>query len=318
VGAECLRRITDVSPEIKLLDASDLAAAEERGDSASREQYDSVLAQAEVVCGFIPPKNVIARAPKLKWIHSMLAGVDRFLDVSITQSQVVLSNTRGIHGTQVSELVFEMMLMFAKEALLCFQLKQKKQWRKFIPTRLRSKTIGILGLGNIGLEIARLAKAFGMKVIAVDETRGLRRSKYVEKMVSTDQLQQLLAESDFVVIALPLTPKTNKFIGERELRAMKSTAYLINCARGGIVDEEALIRALDEHWIAGAGLDTFTTEPLPPESRLWELPNAIISPHVAGIREDYNILATDLFCENLRRYLGREKLLNIVDKQKGY
>jgi len=318
VGAECLQRITDVSPEIKLLDASDLAAAEERGDSASREQYDSVLAQAEVVCGFIPPKNVIDRTPKLKWIHSMLAGVDRFLDVSITQSQVVLSNTRGIHGTQVSELVFEMMLMFAKEALLCFQLKQKKQWKKFIPVCLSSKTIGILGLGNIGLEIARLAKAFGMKVLAIDETRGLRRSRYVDTMVSTDQLQQLLGESDFVVIALPLTPKTNKFIGERELRAMKSTAYLINCARGGIVDEEALIRALDEHWIAGTGLDTFTTEPLPPESRLWELPNVILSPHVAGIREDYNILATDLFCENLRRYLGREKLLNIVDKQKGY
>jgi D-2-hydroxyacid dehydrogenase (NADP+) len=318
VGAECRQRITDVNPEIKLWDASNLAAAEERGDSASREQYDSILVQAEVVCGFIPPKNVIARAPELKWLHSMLAGVDRFLDVSIAQSQVILSNTRGIHGTQVSELVFEMMLMFAKEALLCFQLKQERKWKSFIPARLRSKTIGILGLGNIGLEIARLAKAFGMNVLAVDETRGLMRSKYVDTMVSTDKLQQLLSESDFVVIALPLTPKTNKLISERELRAMKSTAYLINCARGSIVDEEALIRALDERWIAGAGLDTFDTEPLPTESRLWELPNVIFSPHVAGIREDYNILATDMFCENLRRYLSNERLLNIVDKKKGY
>jgi phosphoglycerate dehydrogenase-like enzyme len=284
----------------------------------SKEKYDAILAQAEVVYGLMPPKNVIARAPNLRWIQAMLAGVDHFINADVIQSQIVVTNSRGIHATQVSELVFEMILMFAKEASLCFQLKQKKQWKKFIPARLRSKTLGVLGLGSIGMEVARLAKAFGMKVLAIDETRGLRRSKYVDVMVPKDQLQQLLSESDFVVIALPLTPKTNKLIGERELRAMKSIAYLINCARGDIVDEDALIRALDEHWIAGAGLDTFTTEPLPSESRLWELPNVILSPHVAGIREDYDILATALFCENLRRYLGGKKLLNVVDKEKGY
>tara|TARA_Y100000031_G_scaffold111295_1_gene122714 strand:- start:31 stop:435 length:405 start_codon:yes stop_codon:yes gene_type:complete len=133
-----------------------------------------------------------------------------------------------------------------------------------------------------------------------------------------EQLQQLLAESDFVVLALPLTPETNKFFGEEELRAMKSTAYLINIARGGVVDEEVLIRALDEHWIAGAGLDVFAAEPLPTDSRLWELPNVILSPHVSGGMEDYTIEATELFSENLRRYLNGKKLLNVVDKKKGY
>jgi phosphoglycerate dehydrogenase-like enzyme len=120
------------------------------------------------------------------------------------------------------------------------------------------------------------------------------------------------------VLALPLTSETNGLIGERELRTMKSTAYLINVARGSIVDEEALIRALDEHWIAGAGLDVFATEPLPPSSKLWELPNVIFSPHVAGGIEDYSMQATEIFCENLRRYLNGKKLLNVVNKKKGY
>ena len=137
-------------------------------------------------------------------------------------------------------------------------------------------------------------------------------------MYPSAQLQQLLAESDFVVLTLPLTPETEELIGEEELRSMKSTAYLINIARGGIVNEEVLIHALDERWIAGAGLDVFATEPLPSDSRLWELPNVIISPHISGDREDYFIKATEVFTENLKRYLEGKKLRNLVDKKKGY
>ena len=121
-----------------------------------------------------------------------------------------------------------------------------------------------------------------------------------------------------MVLTLPLTPETNKLIGEEELRAMKPTAYLINTSRGGIVDEEALIRALDEHWIAGAGLDVVTTEPLSPDSRLWELPNVILSPHISGHLEEVNMWATELFADNLRRYLNGKKLHNVVNKKKGY
>ena len=317
IGDECLRQIANISPRIKVVDASDLFRAEQEGDFTSKAQFDALLAEAEVIYGLRLPQNVFARAPKLKWVQVMLAGVDRFLDNEFLQSSVTMTSISGFNIDTVAEFALQLMLMSVKQAPLCFRLKQEKQWKRFTPTVLRSKTVGIVGLGNIGREVARLAKAFGMRVVAV-EVKRVARARYVDIVLPPEQLPQLLSESDFVVLALPLTPETNKLIGERELRAMKSTAYLINVARGKIVDEEALIRALDEQWIAGAGLDVFATEPLPTESRLWELPNVIFSPHVAGLLADHNIRATEVFCENLRRYLSGKKLLNLIDKKKGY
>jgi phosphoglycerate dehydrogenase-like enzyme len=184
---------------------------------------------------------------------------------------------------------------------------------------LRSKTVGIVGLGHIGREVARLAKAFGMRVVATRRSaRQSQRARYVDRLFAPDQLLQLLSESDFVVLTLPLTKETHKIIGEAELRSMKPTAYLINVARGQVVDEEALARVLEEHRIAGAGLDVFTREPLPADSRLWKLPNVIISPHIAGYMENYSEQATAVFCENLRRYLGGKRLINVVGKERGY
>ncbi len=307
VSEESLRRISAASPKIELRYVSDVAPEEE---------LDALLARAEVIYGFAPPQNVIARAPKLKWIQTMIAGVDHFLDADIVQSPVIVTTASGIHG-QVAEVTLEMMLMFAKRAPLCFQLKQAKQWQPFTPSTLRSKTVGILGLGSIGREVARLAKAFGMRVIAVRVKQAVR-ARYADVILPPERLRQLLSESDFVAVTLPYTPETSGLIGEAELREMKPTAYLINVARGGIVDEDALIRALDENWIAGAGLDVFATEPLPADSRLWELPNVIFMPHVSGRRENIDVLATELFCENLGRYLSGKKLLNVVDKKRGY
>ena len=316
IGDECLQQITSVSPKIKLTDVSDLFRAEQRGDSASKEKLDALLAEAEVICGLRLPQNVITRAPKLKWVQVIGAGVDRFLDTDIMGSSVIMTNVSGIHATSISEFILGRMLMFVKQAPLYFQLKQ---WKRFPPTVLRSKTVGIVGLGSIGREVARLSKAFGMKVVATRRsTERVGQARYVDIMLPRQQLQQLLSDSDFVVLTLPLTSETKGLIGEEELRTMKSTAYLINIARGGVVDEEALIRALDEHWIAGAGLDVFTTEPLPADSRLWELSNVILSPHISGGREDYTIRATAVFLKNLRRYLNGKKLLNVVDKKKGY
>jgi phosphoglycerate dehydrogenase-like enzyme len=137
-------------------------------------------------------------------------------------------------------------------------------------------------------------------------------------MLPTNRIKHLLSESDFVVLAVPFTPETQNLIGEEELRTMKPSAYLINIARGGIVDEEALVHALEERWIAGAGLDVFSTEPLPHNSRLWELPNVIISPHISGGMENYAVRATELFAENLERYFAGKRLLNVVDKKRGY
>lgn len=219
----------------------------------------------------------------------------------------------------MGEVVLEMMLMFVKDAPSCLLMKQAREWRRFRPKLLKGQSVGILGLGAIGREIARLCKAFGMKVIGVRRSGGPESSfPDVDRVYPRDRLPELLAESDFVVLALPLTKETKGMVGEKELRGMKPSAYLINVARGAIVDEGALLRALEEKWISGAGLDVFIQEPLPPESKFYELPNVIFSPHISGDMPEYELRATEVFCENLRRYLAGEPFLHEVDKEKEY
>jgi phosphoglycerate dehydrogenase-like enzyme len=245
--------------------------------------------------------------------------VDRFIDTDIWQSPVVLTGVSGIHATPIGEYVLMIMLMLAKKAPLYFELKAKHEWMRFMPSVLRGKTVGILGLGSIGREVARLSGAFGMRVIATRRSaRATTRARYVDKVFPPGQLHQLLAESDYVAVTLPLTPETRNIIGEAELNAMKSTGYIINIGRGSLIDESALIRALRDNRIAGAGLDVTAIEPLPADSPLWEMDNVILSPHISGGMEDYTARATDIFCENLRRYLSGKRLKNIIDKKKGY
>ena len=316
---EDLRRIALAGPGINVIDASELAVAEFQGDSAAKGKLDAMLAEAEVIYGLILPQNLLTRAPRLKWVQTMSAGVDRFARMDIWQSPVIITGVSGIHATPIGEFALQFMLMFAKGAPSCFQMKQKHEWKRFIPSVLRGKTVGIVGLGNIGREVARLSQAFGMRVIANRRSATKqKRARYVDILLPEGQLNQLLSESDYVVVATPLTPETRGLIGEKELRAMKPSAYIINIGRGGLVDEEALIRALDEKRIAGAGLDVVANEPLPPESRLWDFDNVILSPHIAGGMEDYMERATEVFCENLSRYLSGKKLLNVVDKKRGY
>jgi D-2-hydroxyacid dehydrogenase (NADP+) len=337
------RRIRAVSPRVELVDVSDLAFHElTKGNPALVEKWcglfkvmfgvafnpekvgangydgpDAPLAKADVFFGIAPLNNLTGRAPRLKWIHVPVAGADHFLKKEIVESPVLLTNTR-IHSTAVGEFVLWLMLMLAKQGISSFPITQGKQWKPFSPMLLRSRTVGIIGLGNIGEEVARLSKAFGMRVIGTRRSAVRKPTKYVDQILPRKRLHELLSESDFVILTLPLTSETEKMIGENELRMMRPTAYLINVARGRIVNEPALIKALEERWIAGAGLDAFVTEPLPLESRLWDLPNVIITPHVAGNMENYQDLAIELFCENLRRYLSDERLLNIVDKKRGY
>ncbi len=316
---EDLRRIALAGPGINVRDASELAVAEYRGDSTAREKLDAMLAETEVIYGLILPQNLLTRAPRLKWVQTMSAGVDRFARMDIWQSPVTITGVSGIHATPIGEFVLELMLMFAKGAPLCFQMKQKHEWKRFTPSVLRGKTVGIVGLGSIGREVARLSQAFGMRVVANRRSATQsKRARYVDMLLPAGQLNELISESDYVVVATPLTPETRGLIGEKELRAMKPSAYIINIGRGGLVDEEALIRALNENRIAGAGLDVVATEPLPPESPLWDFDNVILSPHVAGGMEDYMERATEVFCENLSRYLSGKKLLNVIDKKRGY
>jgi D-2-hydroxyacid dehydrogenase (NADP+) len=319
VDEEIIRQIKSVSPRILIQDASELAAAEFKGDTTAREKMAPLLACAEVIYGLMLPKDLPARAPNLKWVQMMSAGVDRLVQTEIWRSPVLITGVSGIHATPISEFVILEMLMFAKQAALFMGLKKKRDWKRFPVTVLRSRTIGIVGLGSIGREVARLAKAFGMTVVATRRSiKNAGRARYVDTLLPAARLNRLLSESDFVVIAAPLTPETRGLIGEKELRAMKPTAFIINIARGGIIDESALVRAIDEKWIAGAGLDVTSTEPLPPDSRLWDFDNVILSPHISGGMDDYMKKATGLFCENLKRYMEGRKLLNLVDRKRGY
>jgi phosphoglycerate dehydrogenase-like enzyme len=318
LGNPLLEQIRRVDPSIKVTDASTLVAGELRGDAEAKAKLDAILAEADVIVGFAPPRNILKRAPNLKWVQLMSAGADAITRTEIWQSRITITGVSGIHATPIGEYVLGTMLLFAKNAAQSFRMKQKHQLQRFTPQLLHGQTVGIIALGHIGREVARLAKAFGMMVLAVDELRGIRPARHVDTMLPTNQLRQLLADSDFVISCVPLTPKTSKLIGEKELRAMKPTAYLINISRGGIVDEDALIRALDEKWIAGAGLDVTAIEPLPRDSRLWDFDNVILTPHISGAQEDYLIHATALFCENLKRYLKGKKLMNVISRKRGY
>ena len=198
--------------------------------------------------------------------------------------------------------------------------KEASRWESFVPTELKGKTVGIVGLGKIGSDVARLARAFRTKVLVMEKLATTREKDVagVDELFPPNEFLQMLPECDFVILTLPLTPETKGLIGETELRVMKSTAYIINVARGPIIKQDALIQALKEGWIAGAALDVFEAEPLPPESELWELPNVIISPHTAPYIERHTALLTELFCENLRRFLNGEELINVVDKKREF
>lgn len=262
-------------------------------------------------------KDIVEKGDSIKWIQSLSAGVD-MLPMDLTKERgIVVTNASGIHKIQISENVFGYMLMFVRGLNKFYELQKEKKWDKSIrTTELYEKTMGVIGAGSIGSEIARLGKAFGMRVI------GLRKSgrpeEFYDVMYNNDGLKELLSQSDFVVSCIPLTPETRHMLGEEEFKIMKASAYFINISRGGVVDEKALIKALGEGWIKGAGLDVFEEEPLPSDSPLWDMPNVIITPHVAGLTDRYMERAMALFNDNLDRYLKGESLVNVVDPDKGY
>ncbi len=193
------------------------------------------------------------------------------------------------------------------------------QWYRLEGRELAERTLGIVGLGAIGRRIASLGKAFGMRVLATKRTvqEGATEPD-VDQLYPIAQLHAMLSECDYVVLAVPLTPETEKLISEPELRAMRPDAYLVNIARGRVVDEKALLRALQEHWIAGAGLDVVEEEPLAPDNLLYSLPNVILTPHISGASVHYGKRLAALFADNLRRYRAGEPLRNLYDPARGY
>jgi phosphoglycerate dehydrogenase-like enzyme len=301
-----IAQIEAVAPDAELMVTTD------------RNMAISLAPEAEVMVGWNLPREAIARAPNLRWIHSTAAGVDQLLFPEVLERDILVTTSSGIHAIPLCEHVFAMMLALSRRLHSAIRQQIHRRWdrRGCVGGELGGGTLGILGLGHIGAELAKRAAAFEMRVIGIKRTPS--PVPYVERVLPPEGLDEVLAESDAVVIALPLTPQTRGLIGERELRLMKPTAFLINVGRGPIVQEQALLRALREGWIAGAALDVFEREPLPPDSPFYDLENVILTPHVAGTSPRYMDRAIPLFCENLARYLRGETLLNVVDKERGY
>jgi phosphoglycerate dehydrogenase-like enzyme len=300
----------------------------ERERAAVAEGLQGAFAEAGVVFGFwgaelhnaIKLEGAIREvAPRLKWIQLTSAGADRLLNSGFIEEGIAVTTVSGLHATPIGEYVLCTMLMFAKGMPRTMRAQVRGEWSRFAPTELRGKTVGIVGMGHIGEEVARLSKAFGCRVIATRRSvTGPTSTDGCDELLPSSELPRLLAESDYVVLCVPLTPETRGLIGERELRAMKETAVLVNIARGPVTVEADLIRALSENWIAGAALDVFDQEPLPEGHPLWSMDNVILTPHISGGTEIYNQRAVAIFTENLRRYLHGEPLQNIVDPSRGY
>ncbi len=260
--------------------------------------------------------TVIRAAPGLRWIHAINAGVDHLLCPELLESDILFTNSVGAHATAIAESVMGMLLFTVKHFGGHWDAQKEHRWGRVPKDELRGKTLGIIGLGHVGAELARLAQAFGMRVAAT--RRNPEKAAHVDILLGPGDLPRLLAESDFVVMCAALTPETRGMIGERELRQMKPTAYFVNIARGALVDEDALVQALREGWIAGACIDAFVQEPLPPEHPFWSLPNCFVTPHSSANTPQLTARALDIFVENVRRYRAGEPLMNVVDKRRGY
>jgi phosphoglycerate dehydrogenase-like enzyme len=293
-----------------------------------RNNYEGIephLREAEVMFTLSLRPEQFALAEKLRWIHSPSAAVHQFLFSELINSDVVLTNSREVHGPVVAEHVMAVIFALAKKIPQAALLQQKGEWGQAAMVndspRLRElggATLGLIGLGSIGTRVAQMSSAMGMRVIAVREHVEKGRPAGVEAVFAPSQLGEMLGQSDFVVIAAPLLAATDKLINAERLRQMKSDAYLINVGRGPQVDEVALVEALRSREIAGAALDVFDREPLPPDSLLWSVPNLLITPHTAGLTDKLWQRHYALFSESLRRYVAHQPLQFVVDKRKGY
>lgn len=331
-----VERIRAVDPrvEVSVLGQDALALLRSRRRFPSERQaatplaeLEEALADADVLFGFwggalpdlVRPGNVPRR---LRWMQVTSAGVER-VDPGLIRAGMTFTTVSGLHATPIAEFVLTYMLMFEKgwPALARNQAAGVYD-RMVMPRNLSDRTIGIVGMGAIGLECARLAKAIGCRVLAIRRSFSERGPDAVaDEALPPGDLDYLLSESDYVVLAVPLTEETRGLIGADQLRTMGARgqrSYLVNIARGDVVDEAALIEALHEGVIAGAALDVFEREPLPADSPLWGLDNVILTPHISGGNENYNEVATSIFCDNLRRYLDGEPLRNVVDPDRGY
>ncbi len=274
------------------------------------------IPEVEYLFTFAPPAGHWARAERLKLIHCLGAGVDDVLPARGLPERVIVANNRGMSAEPMAEFGLALVLALIKKLPFFVEAQRAREWRRALPARAAESTLGIVGMGAIGQALAEKAHGLGMRVLATQRTP--KSHPAVDVVFGTEGTHELLAQSDVVVLLLPLTDETRGSFGKGELAAMKPGGTLVNLARGGIVDEDALVSALRDEKIAGAIFDVFASEPLPDDSPLWDAPNLWITPHMAGGFPDLLERAIEGFAENVRRLERGEPVLNRVDRERGY
>ena len=303
-----LARVKELAPDREVLVSHDLA------------EIEAVIDQVEIAAGSFP-RSLLPKATQLCWIQQWGAGADWLMrSPEAVEMDFILTNASGVHAIPISEHIMTFLFAHARRLCAAARAQTRHEWMR--PgrddvTELAGKTMLLIGVGAIGERTARMASAVDMHVI------GIRRdpaqpAEGVAEMYGPDRLLDLLPRADYVVLTVPLTHETKGMIGEAELHAMKPTAFIANIGRGGTIQEDALILALREGWIGGAGLDVFSKEPLPPESPLWDMENVIMTPHYSGRTPEYHNRAMAIFIDNLERYVSGQPMRNVVDKQLGY
>ena len=319
---ELMERIGAVDPRIRLLNDTDqnLPRPDVWPPFPFPDQLLPLVPEAQVLLTSRLPANLQQTAPHLRWVQLISAGADVAIREGLEYSSLVFTTASGIHAIPISEWVLGSMIALAKEFPAAIRAQDKVDYWKFIGGELAGRTAGILGLGKIGSRVARLCRSLDMRVLATRRsvTEPVTGQGDVDLLLPPKDLLRILRESDFLIICLPGTPETFGLLGEAEIRQMKRGSYIVNVGRGGIVDETALVSALRDGHLAGAALDVFAREPLPPDCPLWSEPRLLMTAHVAGNSLLYEERATDLFLENLRRYLDGHDLLNVYDADRGY
>lgn len=285
---------------------------------------DTELPGTDIFVGFSLRPAQFAFTRKLKWIHCTAAGVAQLMYPELRGSGVVVTNASGVHAVPMAEHILGMLIAMARRFPDAMRYQLQGRWAQqeiwdapLRPRELRGQLLLVVGFGAVGKELARLIQPLGMRIWGVTRS-GRGDAQLAERILPATELDAALSQADYVVLAAPEIPETHHLIGARQLQALKPTSYLINVARGSLVDEAALIAALERRAIAGAALDVAEREPLPPDSPLWKLDNVFLTPHVSSVSESLWDRQTDLLLENLERWFSGRALLNQVDLERGY
>ena len=330
IEAEHVDRIRVVDSRLEVVYEPDLLrppryAADHKGSPRNRTpeqeaRWQRNLEEADILFDFDQThlSDLPELAPKVRWIQSTSSGIGPFVErmgYAERMPNTIFTRASGVHAQPLAEFCIMVMLLFRKGLLRIMGDQRRRHWERYAGTDLAGRTLVVVGVGAVGSEVARMANGIGMKVIGVDQPGFLfdPDSLPLDSLHPVSELRQLLPMAEHLVLIAPHTPQTEGLIGAEELALLPRSSVFINIARGALVDEEALAEALTSGHLAGAGLDVFAEEPLPTDSPLWDMPNVLVSPHSASTSDRENGRITDLFCENLRRFLAGQPLLNLLD-----